>query len=68
MSELIYYDLKQTSGMAASLSVQVAKEIGRRIVSGSFEAGSLIDDEDALAKRYQVSRVVVRDAVKILVS
>ncbi|WP_144208148.1 FadR/GntR family transcriptional regulator [Shewanella donghaensis] len=68
MSELIYYDLKCTQGMSPSLSVQVAKELGRRIVSGAFEAQSLIDDENALASRYHVSRVVVRDAVKILVS
>lgn len=68
MSELIFYDLKSTSGMSPSLSVQVAKELGRRIVSGSYEINSLIDDENALASRFQVSRVVVRDAVKILVN
>ncbi|MCQ3830389.1 FadR family transcriptional regulator [Microbulbifer elongatus] len=67
MSELIYYDLKRAPTMSPSLSVQVARELGRRIVSGAFEPGSLIDDEAALAERYQVSRVVVRDAVKILV-
>ncbi|TBR41099.1 FadR family transcriptional regulator [Marinomonas agarivorans] len=67
MSELIYYDLKRSVGMAPSLSTQVARELGRRIVSGSYEAGSLIDDENALTRRYQVSKVVVRDAVKILV-
>lgn len=68
MSELIYYDLKSTPGMSTSLSVQVAKEVGRRIVAGSFEVNSLMDDEDTLANRYQVSRVVMRDAIKILVS
>ena len=68
MSELIFYDLKSASGMSPSLSVQVAKELGRRVVSGAFEVNSLIDDENALAARFQVSRVVVRDAVKILVS
>ncbi|NHN39797.1 FadR family transcriptional regulator [Pseudomaricurvus alcaniphilus] len=67
MSELVYYDLKRAAKMSPSLSVQVAREMGRRIVSGSYEADSLIDDENALAERYQVSRVVVRDAVKILV-
>lgn len=54
--------------MSPSLPVQVARELGRRIVAGHFEPGSFIDDENALAERYQVSRVVVRDAVKILVS
>lgn len=68
MSELLYYDLKQAVGMAPSLSTQVARELGRRIVAGTYESGSLIDDETALTKRYQVSKVVIRDAVKILVS
>lgn len=67
MSELVYYDLKRTKKMSPSLSIQVARELGRRIVAGSFESGSLIEDENALAERFQVSRVVVRDAVKILV-
>jgi len=67
MSELVYYDLKRATKMTPSLSVQVARELGRRIVAGSFEPGSLIEDENALADRYQVSRVVIRDAVKILV-
>lgn len=67
MSELVYYDLKRATKMTPSLSVQVARELGRRIVAGSFEPGSLIEDENALADRFQVSRVVVRDAVKILV-
>ncbi|TKB43670.1 FadR/GntR family transcriptional regulator [Thalassotalea mangrovi] len=67
MSELVYYDLKRATKMTPSLSVQVARELGRRIVAGSFEPGSLIEDENALAERYQVSRVVIRDAVKILV-
>ena len=67
MSELVYYDLKRAANMTPSLSVQVARELGRRIVAGTFEPGALIDDENALAERFQVSRVVVRDAVKILV-
>ena len=53
--------------MAPSLSAQVAREIGRRIVSGSYAAGHLIEDEGALAERYQVSRSVIRDATKVLV-
>ena len=67
MSELVYYDLKETATMAPSLPVQVARELGRRIVAGTMEAGSLIDDENTLAERFKVSRVVIRDAVKILV-
>lgn len=67
MSELVYYDMRQTAKMTPSLSIQVARELGRRIVAGSYEPDSLLSSEDELAERYQVSRVVVRDAVKILV-
>ncbi|MFD3318655.1 FadR/GntR family transcriptional regulator [Alteromonas macleodii] len=67
MNELVYYDLKRAAKMTPSLSVQVAKEIGRRIVAGSLEPGTLLEEENSLAERYQVSRVVIRDAVKILV-
>jgi DNA-binding FadR family transcriptional regulator len=67
MSELLYYDLKETEGLAPSLSSQVARELGRRIVTGSYAPGDFLEDEAALAARYQVSRSVVRDAVKILV-
>ena len=67
MNELVYYDLKRTAKMTPSLSVQVAKEIGRRVVAGSLEPGTLLEEENSLAERYQVSRVVIRDAVKILV-
>ncbi|MGA9659566.1 MAG: FadR/GntR family transcriptional regulator, partial [Asticcacaulis sp.] len=49
-----------------SMPMQLARELGRRIVSGGFEVGTLIENEDALASRYEVSRVVVREAVKIL--
>ncbi|MER2491303.1 FadR/GntR family transcriptional regulator [Catenovulum sediminis] len=68
MSELIYYDLKCSTTMTPSLPVQVARELGRRIVAGTFEPGCLLDDEASLAERFQVSRVVIRDAVKILVA
>lgn len=64
---MIYYDLKQVAGLAPSLSTQVAREIGRRIVSQAYSPGDLVEDEGALATRYQVSRSVIRDAVKILV-
>lgn len=67
MSELVYYDLKETATMAPSLPVQVARELGRRIVAGTLEPNSMLDDENSLAERFKVSRVVVRDAVKILV-
>ena len=65
--ELIYYDLKQSSGLTHSVATQDSRELGRRIVAGIFAEGDLIDDEIALTVRYQVSSSVVRDAVKILV-
>ena len=64
---MIYYDLKQVAGLAPSLATQVAREIGRRIVSSTYLPGNLLEDEAALADKYQVSRSVIRDAVKILV-
>lgn len=67
MSELVYYDLKQSSSMTPSMPIQVARELGRRIVAGHYEAGVMLDEENTLAERYKVSRVVIRDAVKILV-
>ena len=67
MNEMLYYDLKEASGLTPSLASQTAREIGRRVVAGNYEVGRLLEDENALAARYQVSRSVVRDAVKILV-
>lgn len=67
MHELMYYDLKDKSGLTLSLSSQVAGEIGRHIVTGRYTPGSMVEDEGALSERFQVSRTVVRDAVKILV-
>jgi len=67
MSEATFYDLKGTSGLAHSLADQVARELGRRIVASRYRPGELIENEATLAERYEVSRTVVRDAVKILV-
>lgn len=67
MNELIYYDLKQCSGLTHSLAGQVAREVGRRIVAGHYAPGTLIEDETRLAEMFGVSRSVVRDAVKILI-
>ncbi|MEM6762969.1 MAG: FadR/GntR family transcriptional regulator [Pseudomonadota bacterium] len=67
MNELVFYDLKEAPGLTHSLASQVAREVGRRIVSGAYKAGELIEDESALADKYQVSRSVLRDAIKIIV-
>lgn len=67
MSELVYYDLKESPKIRLNLPGQMAREMGRRIVAGSYEPGEMIDDENTLAAKFQVSRAVVREAVKILV-
>ena len=55
MNEMLFYDLKQSSGLTHSLA------------DSAYGPGALIEDETSLAEKYQVSRSVVRDAVKILV-
>ena len=68
MNELLYYDLKETSGVTPGLAIQISRELGRRIVAGSFPEGGLIDDENRLCSRFGVSKSVVREAIKLLVS
>ena len=65
--EAIFYDLKKNLNLMRSLSSQVAREIGRKIVSGKYHEGTLIEDENYLSEKFKVSRAVVRDAAKILV-
>ncbi|MGI9346923.1 MAG: FadR/GntR family transcriptional regulator [Gammaproteobacteria bacterium] len=66
MNESMFYDLRGIAALAPSLSTQIAREIGRRIVAGTYGEGELIEDETNLAERYRVSRTAIRDAVKIL--
>ena len=67
MNEHLFYDLKDKPALTRSLATQIVQELGRRIVSGAYGQGDLLEDEGTLAARYQVSRTVIRDAVKILV-
>ncbi len=67
MSELLFYDLKETNGFTPSLVTQVCREIGRRIVAGHILENDLVEDELKLATRYGVSKSVIREAVKLLV-
>ena len=64
---MLYYDLKNSAGVAPSLATQVCREIGRRVVAGYFRENELIDDETRLSVRFGVSRSVVREAIKLLV-
>lgn len=66
MSEMIYHDLRRSAGLVPSLSAQVAREIGSRIIAGVHPPGDLIDGEAVLSVRYKVSRSVIRDAIKVL--
>lgn len=66
MSEIIYHDLRRSAGMVPSLSAQVAREIGSRVIAGVYPPGDLIEGEASLSVRYKVSRSVIRDAVKLL--
>lgn len=67
MTEMLYYDLKDTAGVVPGLATQICRELGRRIVAGTVREGELIDDETKLAARFGVSKSVIREAVKLLV-
>lgn len=67
MNEHLFYDLKEKPALTRSLATQIVQELGRRIVAGAYGQGDLLEDEGTLAAHYQVSRSVIRDAVKILV-
>lgn len=62
----MYHDLRRSAGLVPSLSAQVAREIGSRIIAGVYPPGELIEGEALLSVRYKVSRSVIRDAVKVL--
>lgn len=49
-----------------NLHDHVIQELGRRIVGGGLQAGALLPREDDLAKQMDVSRSVLREAVKVL--
>lgn len=49
-----------------TLTHQVAQELGRRIVGGEFGPGDALPSEADLSAELQVSRTVVREALKVL--
>lgn len=51
---------------STSLSRQVVNRLGERIVSGDIAVGDTLPNEDDLQKEFNVSRTVIREAVKIL--
>ncbi|MCP8937409.1 FadR family transcriptional regulator [Alsobacter sp. SYSU M60028] len=52
----------------SNLHLNVASALGSRIVGGEFPVGQLIPTEAELGASFGVSRTVVREAVKLLVS
>lgn len=66
MNEMLYYDLKDASGVAPGLAMQVSRELGRRIVAGHYKENALIEDEGKLSQRFGVSKSVIREGVKLL--
>jgi DNA-binding FadR family transcriptional regulator len=51
---------------ARPLAAQLAHELMSAILQGSFKPGDIMPSEEALCERFEVSRPVVREAVKTL--
>lgn len=51
---------------ATTNHARVVEQLGRDIVSGRFESGSLLPGDIDLAQRFRVSRTVLREALKTL--
>lgn len=47
-----------------NLREQVLNAIGKRIIGGQLKPGDVLPKEDALSEQYEVSRTVIREAVK----
>jgi DNA-binding FadR family transcriptional regulator len=54
------------AGRPTRLSVVVVENLVDRIVSGAYAPGSLLPPEPALCQSFDVSRSVIREAVKVL--
>lgn len=55
-----------SSPKVMSLSRQVINIIGEKIVSGEFAVGENLPNEDELQTEFDVSRTVIREAIKVL--
>lgn len=64
------FELEQSWSEAAprNLSHHTARKLGVKIVRGDWRPGDTLPDEPALCAQYDVSRTVVREAVKMLTS
>lgn len=54
--------------LSRSLSGQISRKLGERILDGQLQPGELLPDENALCDEFGVSRTAVREAVKMLVA
>ncbi len=52
----------------ATLPTRIAQSLLQRIISDEFPAGTILPSERELQEEYQVSRAVVREAMKLLAS
>ena len=52
--------------LSRSLSGQISRKLGERILDGQLLPGQLLPDENALCDEFGVSRTAVREAVKML--
>ena len=58
--------MKKMAKRANALPVQVAQSLLQRIISEEFTAGTVLPSERELQDHYEVSRPVVREAIKLL--
>lgn len=54
--------------LSRNLSEQVAEQIGTRILNGTYLPGRTLPEEPSLCTEFGVSRTVIREAVRMLVS
>lgn len=54
--------------LSRNLSEQVSQRIGERILGGEYAPKQFLPDENTLSSEFEVSRTVVREAVKMLVA
>ncbi|KEY56623.1 FadR/GntR family transcriptional regulator [Serratia sp. DD3] len=56
----------QQQAAQRNLSYLLAEKLGRKILAGEYQAGSILPGEMELGEKFGVSRTAVREAVKIL--
>lgn len=60
--------IPSSNSLSRSLSGQISRKLGERILDGQLAPGQLLPDENALCEEFGVSRTAVREAVKMLVA